>query len=193
MGAVGNACIFRHFYTQWDGVLAEQRKRIGNNQARLREGAGHETDFSSPYRVKVVKEFSKQRREEVDLETGRRKSWVEVQEFEVFDLTGGDSPAKKVDPRESHDPTQPPPPPAPTSPKTDPNLCPVCGRSFKGVKGVAAHRSRSRPTSACAVGKENREGASTPQKERTTDTDNNSVIMMQDTPQLRRKPLRCRN
>merc|ERR1719232_1362100 len=51
-------------------------------------------NYSSPYRVKVVKEVSKQRKEEVDLETGKRKSWVETTEFEVLDLTG-ETPAKK--------------------------------------------------------------------------------------------------
>ena len=51
-------------------------------------------DYSSPYRVKVVKEVSKQRKEEVDLETGKRKSWVETTEFEVLDLTG-ETPVKK--------------------------------------------------------------------------------------------------
>ena len=45
-------------------------------------------DFSSPYRVKVVKEVAKQRREEVDLDTGRRRSWVETTEVEVLDLCG---------------------------------------------------------------------------------------------------------
>ena len=39
-------------------------------------------DFSSPYHVKVVKEVAKQRREEVDLDTGRRRSWVETTEVE---------------------------------------------------------------------------------------------------------------
>ena len=45
-------------------------------------------DFSSPLRVKVVKEVSKQRREEVDLDTGKRRSWVETTEYEVLDLCG---------------------------------------------------------------------------------------------------------
>ena len=50
-------------------------------------------DFSSPLRVKVVKEVSKQRREEVDLDTGKRRSWVETTEYEVLDLCG-DTPDK---------------------------------------------------------------------------------------------------
>merc|ERR1712059_38103 len=154
---------------------------------------------------------TKQRKEEVDLETGKRKSWVEVQEFEVFDLTGGDTPAKKVDSREIRNTEEvstytedcqtkevdTPPPRAPRglpSPRIDPNICPVCGRSFKGVKGVKIHRSR--PTSACAVGKENREVGNTVNKERTNTVDT-SVIVIQDTPEVRRTatrpPLGCRN
>merc|ERR1719213_1465327 len=66
--------------------------------ARLAQRPVNETnrldDYSSPYRVKVVKEVSKQRKEEVDLETGKRKSWVETTEFEVLDLTG-ETPVKK--------------------------------------------------------------------------------------------------
>ncbi len=45
-------------------------------------------EYNSPYRVKVIKEVSKQRMEEVDLETGKRKCWVETTEFEVLQLTG---------------------------------------------------------------------------------------------------------
>ena len=32
--------------------------------------------------------MTRERREEVDLETGKRRSWVESKEFEVLDLTG---------------------------------------------------------------------------------------------------------
>ena len=35
-----------------------------------------------------VREVTRERREEFDLETGRRRSWVESREFEVLDLTG---------------------------------------------------------------------------------------------------------
>ena len=34
------------------------------------------------------REVARERREEFDLETGRRRSWVESREFEVLDLTG---------------------------------------------------------------------------------------------------------
>ena len=45
-------------------------------------------EFSSPLVVKVRKEVAKERREEFDLETGKRRSWVEAREFDVLDLTG---------------------------------------------------------------------------------------------------------
>lgn len=45
-------------------------------------------EFSSPLVVKLRKEVAKERREEVDLETGQRRSWVETREFDMLDLTG---------------------------------------------------------------------------------------------------------
>ena len=52
-------------------------------------------NFSSPYQVKICKEKLVHRREEVDIETGRRRSWVEEEEREVYDLTG-DTPVKTL-------------------------------------------------------------------------------------------------
>ena len=53
------------------------------------------TQFSSPYVVKIRKDRASRRLEEVDLETGRRRSWVETTEHDVIDLTGaGETPAK---------------------------------------------------------------------------------------------------
>ena len=45
-------------------------------------------DFSSPLVVKVRREVARERREEVDLETGNRRSWIESVEFDMLDLTG---------------------------------------------------------------------------------------------------------
>lgn len=50
--------------------------------------APEQVEFSSPLVVKVRKEVARERREEVDLETGRRRSWIESVEFDVLDLTG---------------------------------------------------------------------------------------------------------
>ena len=49
---------------------------------------GCDEEFSSPLVLKVRREVARERREEFDLETGRRRSWVESREFEVLDLTG---------------------------------------------------------------------------------------------------------
>ena len=45
-------------------------------------------DFSSPLVVKVRREVARERREEVDLETGNRRSWIESVEYDMLDLTG---------------------------------------------------------------------------------------------------------
>jgi len=231
IGATGNACIFRHFYTQWDAGM----RRPENVVERMRTDPGTgflEDDYSSPCRVKVVKEQTRHRREEVDLETGKRRSWVEVEEFEVFDLTG-DTPAKTEKSNDSNEedlkksslgsnendlnkPTTSPsistrksgtgkepevssaamatsstsdfpsltsnPPPSnfPNS-----NVCPVCGKAFKGEKGVKTHRSH--PKSACAVAKENTE------ENRPSDgMVNTSVIIIEDTPVISRRPRNSR-
>jgi hypothetical protein len=87
IGGRGNTCPLRHDYTERDGQVAEA-KRFQD------PGVSTDTvDFSSPYTVKVRHEVENHRREEVDLDTGRTRSWVETKEYEVLDLTG-DTPAK---------------------------------------------------------------------------------------------------
>ena len=82
IGGRGNSCPLRHYYTERDGKVAESKRF---------QDPGVSTDmvdYSSPYTVKVRHEVEKLRREEVDLDTGRTRSWVEIKEYEVFDLTG---------------------------------------------------------------------------------------------------------
>ena len=84
-------CKDRHYYTDDDEVL-QQSKRFSD--VDLGVGSSRQTSFSSPYCVKIKKEVIEKRKVEVDLETGRKKSWVESLEQEVLDLTGEAS-AKK--------------------------------------------------------------------------------------------------
>ena len=56
--------------------------------------------FTSPYVVKMRKEKETRRLEEVDLDTGRRRSWVETTEHDVIDLTG-ETPTKPRTPLSS--------------------------------------------------------------------------------------------
>jgi len=123
------------------------------------------SDFSSPLVCRVRKETLQHRREEVDIETGKRRSWVEEEEREVMDLTG-DTPAKPkavfkpvelppaADSAASRPSTVTLPSSLPSSPYTlaplslpsspcspvDESTCPVCRREFSGARGVAAHR-----------------------------------------------------
>ena len=77
----------RHYYLERDARPAvTQRVALAEMEP---------TNFSSPYQVKICKEKLVHRREEVDIETGRRRSWVEEEEREVYDLTG-DTPMKPL-------------------------------------------------------------------------------------------------
>jgi len=167
----GNSCKFRHYYTEQD---AQKMQTLAYKEKldKVNDGQIERNDSESPYIVKVVKETRRERREEVDLETGKRKSWIESMEFEVLDLTG-ETPAKKakldIDVRktplseignmkeiegnqmtltkvlQSSRVT--------SSATVDLDTCPVCLRKFKGEKGVKSHRSAR--NSACRLGKEN--------------------------------------
>ena len=69
----------RHYYLERDARPAvPQRFALAEMEP---------ANFSSPYQVKICKEKLVHRREEVDIETGRRRSWVEEEEREVYDLT----------------------------------------------------------------------------------------------------------
>ena len=159
--------------------------------------------YSSPYRVKVVKEVSKQRREEVDLETGKRKSWIETKEFEVLDLTG-ETPVKKALPltksplgdannkstvtADIKSNSRKNDSPLPLNNKIDPGICPICFIKFKGEKGVKVHRRAK--NSACHPSKENENAQSTPpptnnllsKSSGSSESANSSIIIIPDTP-----------
>jgi len=81
----GEGCQYRHYYTEDDIPTATlpQDENVPSTSVL----------FSSPYVVKVMKEKESRRLEEVDLDTGRRRSWVETTEHDVIDLTGR-TPAK---------------------------------------------------------------------------------------------------
>jgi len=163
-GAMGNACKLRHYYNEMDAMIKDATKRL---QQEPTNRINQIENYSSPYRVKVRKEISKQRKEEVDLETGKRKSWVETTEFEVLDLTG-ETPNKEKLPlvesmlkdvnkdvritsnKKTDVPAQKPNAPAS---RVEPGTCPVCFKVFKGEWGVVCHRRAK--SSSCHPDKEN--------------------------------------
>jgi len=180
IGGRGNNCPLRHYYNERDESLQQSKRFQETGQS-----SSADFEFSSPYRVKIVKEIEEQRCEEVDLDTGRRRSWVEKKEVEIFDLTGGDTPMKpppprsplksknlitnlaselkissdlnkNLDIRRSRTRSISMPPPSSPKPALDSNVCPLCERRFKSERGVKQHRYKA---VACGfdVDKENEE------------------------------------
>ena len=192
IGGRGNKCPLRHYYNEWDGPLQQSKRFQENTSTAPSLGS---LDFSSPYRVKVVKEVERQRMEEVDLDTGRRRSWIQTKEVEIFDLTG-DTPAiparspmaeksnnivmnlarelKVPSPKRPTRSSSMPPPPSPR-PAPDDRTCPICHRMFKNERGVKQHRVRS---ISCAQDKENEPVTGSSLSAAADD----SVILITDTP-----------
>jgi len=162
IGAKGNSCKFRHYYNEMDAMIKVPTKQLQVPTNRINQSE----NYSSPYRVKVVKEVSEQRKVEVDLETGKRNSWVEVTEYEVLDLTG-ETPNKKLPLVESRlkDPNKAVrvssnkatdvsvKKPIAAALRVKQGTCPVCYRVFKGDRGVVGHRGAR--SSSCNPDKEN--------------------------------------
>jgi len=76
-------CSRRHYYTDDDEILPQSRRFLDENDGG--SSVHTMTNFSSPYSVSIKKEIVKKRNVEVDLETGRKKSWVETMEQEEME------------------------------------------------------------------------------------------------------------
>jgi len=92
-------CNYRHFYRDGDNPVHQD-----SGSAVVSNLVGH-MEFSSPYKMKVTKEKKTTRKEEVDLETGARRSWVETSEYEVLDLCGDTPKAEKASMMQMEDET----------------------------------------------------------------------------------------
>merc|ERR1711915_988142 len=86
----GLGCHLRHYYEDEDSPLKLSKRFDDDVNCSSSRSTNN---LSSPYRLKILKEVKRQRIEEVDLETGRRKSWIQTSDVEVYDLTG-DTPVK---------------------------------------------------------------------------------------------------
>lgn len=82
---MNNMCNMRHFYLEKDAWLTRER-------APFREVSNTTSSYSSPLVVKVKKLTETHRKEEVDLETGKRRSWIETTTKDLIDITGEASP-----------------------------------------------------------------------------------------------------
>jgi len=106
IGARAAACAARHFYLDSDiGDGCRKKNKSGPEIARKKAKKARRR-FSSPYRARLVTEQVRVEREEINIESGEKESWIEVQERELVDLTGteemsesglGNENVKKVD------------------------------------------------------------------------------------------------
>jgi len=83
IGGRGNDCRNRHYYKEMD-----ERTHQPEQQESSGSCTGVLSDFNSPLVVKIRKITEKRRREEVDIETGQRRSFTETFEQEIVDITG---------------------------------------------------------------------------------------------------------
>jgi len=83
IGGHGNNCKNRHYYKESD-----QTHQPDEQQEDSEPSGRVLSDFNSPLVVKIRKITEKRRREEVDLETGQRRSFTETFEQEIVDITG---------------------------------------------------------------------------------------------------------
>lgn len=201
IGATGNKCLYRHYYLERDAA-SQPRRPARTPLAQVQV----DSDFSSPLRLNILTEKISHKRVEVDLETGKRRSWVEEEEREVMDLTG-ETPVKpklpatsskpppspkKILATEKTAPTKKSPPPssaplpppsaslppssAPSAPEVDANTCPVCGRG--GFSGArGVARHRAAKTSKCKMDK-------APPAPAPMEVEEHEVIVIPDTPEV---------
>lgn len=145
-----NRCIFRHYYLERDQVPA--------SRVPLQQVNGN-TAFSSPLVVKKKTFTEKHRREEVDLETGKRRSWIEIENKELIDITGEASPPRNLaqsscsaklkekvaqEEREKKRELEMREKRKKTEDSKAKGQCSICGRKFKGERGVNSHLSKSK-------------------------------------------------
>jgi len=183
IGGHGNTCGYRHYYNEGD------QSELRTNQQQVESRSQQPITFSSPLveRVHVVEE--RQRRVEVDLETGRRNSFFEVTTKEIVDLTGS---MNDMEPAvEAANESRVALGEISTNTMTNSNtasfesgICYICGNKFKGVKGVRAHLNRKKGTCAEKHRKRAKENISSggSKSSQLEETDNNDSIMIIDHP-----------
>merc|ERR1719153_889593 len=89
-GARASACTARHFYLDSDIGDGCREKNSGPDSVARKKGKRKRRRFSSPYRARRVTEQVIVEREEINIESGMKESWIEVQERELVDLTGSE-------------------------------------------------------------------------------------------------------
>jgi len=157
IGGHGNSCRNRHYYTQYDAALPKPAQPAAPPSSVL-------TEFSSPLVTRVQKVTEHHKRVEIDLETGKRKSFIETTEQEIIDITGNKentpvkapvaqlsktsknlkvnllkkvlAPSQLLSKNNSSEEE--------STQNSDPGFCIDCKKSFKGERGLKSHLNRSK-------------------------------------------------
>jgi len=93
IGATGNSCRFRHYYNENDKSNQPSVNPLNRQVNRLQEISN--LQFSSPLVTRVQKLKHQKRKVEIDIETGKRRSFIETTEEEIIDITGASTPHPK--------------------------------------------------------------------------------------------------
>jgi len=190
IGGHGNSCCNRHYY------LEEDRQDLNETPSHSQTSRPTEefTNFSSPLVVKVRHVKENHRREEIDLDTGRRRSYIETTTQEIVDLTGN------ATANESADESTPTKLFSADSDETTPmktrkalqeipinaganlldfddGVCPHCDKKFKGRLGVKSHLSR--PTSICGKKHKSCKQSTAQEKPKNTTSNDDSIILIE--------------
>jgi len=160
------SCNFRHHYKDMD--IPVHRSKEKSEDEASRDQADH-ISFTSPYKLKILRERKTEKMEQINLVTGERRSWIEEKEYDLLDLCGEDTPPQNMamkpisydEPSVSRSPTRSAPPTVVArlqggeeagagAAEVPADICPVCGRKFRGAIGVRIHRTSR--TSRCKAG-----------------------------------------
>jgi len=93
IGTTGNSCRFRHYYNEYDKSNQPPVNPLNRQVNRLQEISN--LQFSSPLVTRVHKLKHQKRKVEIDIETGKRRSFIETTEEEIIDITGVSTPHPK--------------------------------------------------------------------------------------------------
>jgi len=184
IGGHGNSCKNRHYYTQWDAATKPNQSADPPSRSN-----GVLTEFSSPLVTRVEKIQEHHKRVEIDLETGKRRSFIETTEQEIIDITGKENtpvkapvaklanktPGPKVDllkrvlaPSNSQANL-------PSMQNSEPGLCVQCKKIFKGERGLKSHlRSK---TVACGKSPDTDTSKQAYQQEDSSAADNSIIVI----------------
>ena len=87
------SCNLRHHYKDVDIPVHNVKEKSGDEASKEQSDP---LSFTSPYKLKVLRERKSEKIEQINLVTGERRSWIEEKEYDLLDLCGEDSPPQNM-------------------------------------------------------------------------------------------------